>query len=85
MAQVIAESTASGSGQRPFYEFLESCLRHKSEIVIFEAARTIIHMPDVTTRELQPAVTVMQLFLTSSKPVMRFAAVRTLNKVCTSH
>ena len=38
-------------------------------------------MRDVTTRELTPAVTVLQLFLSSSKPVLRFAAVRTLNKV----
>ncbi len=32
-----------------------------------------------------PAVTVLQLFLSSSKPVLRFAAVRTLNKVAQSH
>ena len=37
-------------------------------------------MRDVSTRELAPAVTVLQLFLSSSKPVLRFAAVRTLNK-----
>jgi hypothetical protein len=29
VAQVIAESTAAGAGARPFYDFLESCLRHK--------------------------------------------------------
>ena len=49
-------------------------------MVIFEAARAIVGMPDVTARELAPAVTVLQLFLTSSKPVLRFAAVRSLNK-----
>ena len=32
-----------------------------------------------------PAVTVLQLFLSSSKPVLRFAAVRTLNKVAQTH
>lgn len=80
VAQVIAESTTSGSGVRPFYDFLESCLRHKAELVIFEAARAITAMPEVTMRELAPAITVLQLFLTSSKPVLRFAAVRTLNK-----
>ena len=80
VAQVIAESTTTGSGVRPFYDFLESCLRHKAELVIFEAARAITAMPDVTMRELAPAITVLQLFLTSSKPVLRFAAVRTLNK-----
>ena len=133
----------SGNEPRPFYDFLESCLRHKSgaralarlpaaalpahqatpahlfrplaaacpcthrarllvsrcvlsrapppaaphwppysaEMVIFEAARAICNMRDVSSRELTPAVTVLQLFLSSSKPVLRFAAVRTLNKV----
>ena len=36
-------------------------------------------------RELTPAVTVLQLFLSSSKPVLRFAAVRTLNRVAMTH
>ena len=81
VAQVISESTNQGAGSRPFYSWLESCLRHKGEMVIMEAARAIVNMPEVTQRELQPAVTVLQLFLTSSKPTLRFAAVRTLNKV----
>lgn len=80
--QVIADSQPGASGeQRPFYEYLESCLRHKAEMVIFEAARAICNLKDVTARELTPAITVLQLFLSSSKPVLRFAAVRTLNKV----
>ena len=83
-ARVIAESSAR-DGERPFYDFLESCLRHKSEMVIFEAARAITEMNEVTTRELTPAITVLQLFLSSSKPVLRFAAVRTLNKVAMTH
>ena len=81
VAQVIQESQPGANGeQRPFYDFLESCLRHKAEMVIFEAARAICNMRDVTARELSPAITVLQLFLSSSKPVLRFAAVRTLNK-----
>eukprot|EP00217_Crustomastix_stigmatica_P014394 CAMPEP_0183795972 /NCGR_PEP_ID=MMETSP0803_2-20130417/6653_1 /TAXON_ID=195967 /ORGANISM="Crustomastix stigmata, Strain CCMP3273" /LENGTH=902 /DNA_ID=CAMNT_0026040537 /DNA_START=42 /DNA_END=2746 /DNA_ORIENTATION=- len=85
VSQVIAESAAPATGERPFYDFLESCLRHKSEMVIFEAARAIASLNDVTTRELTPAITVLQLFLSSSKPVLRFAAVRTLNKVAMTH
>ncbi|KAL6759224.1 adaptin N terminal region-domain-containing protein [Haematococcus lacustris] len=82
VAQVIQDSQpGSGSEVRPFYDFLESCLRHKAEMVIFEAARAICNLRDVSTRELTPAITVLQLFLSSSKPVLRFAAVRTLNKV----
>ena len=85
VSQVIQESTSANNGERPFYDFLEGCLRHKAEMVIFEAARAIANMNDVSTRELTPAITVLQLFLSSSKPVLRFAAVRTLNKVAMTH
>lgn len=63
------------------YEFIESCLRHKSEMVIYEAAHAIVNMKHTTAKELAPAVSVLQLFCGSSKPTLRFAAVRTLNKV----
>ena len=53
--------------------------------VIFEAARAIANLRDVTSRELAPAVTVLQLFLTGSKPVLRFAAVRSLNAIAQSN
>ncbi|XP_024367632.1 coatomer subunit gamma-2 [Physcomitrium patens] len=85
-SQVISESGPnSQTGDRPFYDFLESCLRHKTDMVIFEAARAITELSGVTARELTPAITVLQLFLSSSKPVLRFAAVRTLNKVAQTH
>lgn len=86
VAEVIKDSQPGPNGeQRPFYDFLESCLRHKAEMVIFEAARAICGLRDVSLRELTPAITVLQLFLSSSKPVLRFAAVRTLNKVAMTH
>ncbi|PWA74240.1 coatomer/calthrin adaptor appendage, C-terminal subdomain-containing protein [Artemisia annua] len=85
-SQVIRESSMNGqTGDRPFYDYLEGCLRHKAEMVIFEAARAITELSGVTSRELTPAITVLQLFLSSSKPVLRFAAVRTLNKVAMTH
>ncbi|KAL6986883.1 hypothetical protein U1Q18_040971 [Sarracenia purpurea var. burkii] len=85
-SQVIRESGVNTqTGDRPFYDYLEGCLRHKAEMVIFEAARAITELSGVTTRELTPAITVLQLFLSSSKPVLRFAAVRTLNKVAMTH
>ena len=71
-----------GSGNdRPFFDFLESSLRNKSDVVVLEAARAIVGLSDVTSRELTPAITVLQMFLSSPKPVLRFAAIRTLNKV----
>merc|ERR1711962_373227 len=65
----------------PLYDFLESCLRHKSELVIYEAARAIVNLKNVKSKDLQPAVSVLQLFLSSPRLTLRFAAVRTLNKV----
>ncbi|MBA0862747.1 hypothetical protein Goshw_012341, partial [Gossypium schwendimanii] len=85
-SQVIRESASNTqTGDRPFYDFLEGCLRHKAEMVIFEAARAITELNGVTSRELTPAITVLQLFLSSTKPVLRFAAIRTLNKVAMTH
>ncbi|XP_047320130.1 coatomer subunit gamma-2-like [Impatiens glandulifera] len=84
-SQVIRESSNNQTTDRPFYDYLEGCLRHKAEMVIFEAARAITELNGVTSRELTPAITVLQLFLSSSKPVLRFAAVRTLNKVAMTH
>jgi hypothetical protein len=75
---VMADSPTQ---DRSYYEFLESCLRHRSEMVIFEAARAICQLPGVSQRDLTPAITVLQLFLSSPKPTLRFAAVRALNRV----
>ena len=73
VAQVISESGTRQPGESgSFYDFLESCLRHKNDMVTVEAARAICNMKDVTTRELTPAVTVLQLMLSSSKPVIRY-------------
>jgi coatomer protein complex subunit gamma len=49
-------------------------------MVIYEAAHAIVNMKRTTSRELAPAVSVLQLFCSSQKPTLRFAAVRTLNK-----
>ncbi|KAK3920493.1 Coatomer subunit gamma-2 [Frankliniella fusca] len=65
--------------------FIESCLRHKTELVIYEAAHAMVNLRRTTARELAPAVSVLQLFCSTSKPPLRFAAVRTLNQVAMSH
>ena len=75
----------SATNARSAYEFLESCLRHKNEMVIYEAARAICRLPGVAPRDIAPAITVLQLFLCSPKPALRFAAVRTLNEVAIKH
>jgi coatomer subunit gamma len=67
------------------YQFLEASLRHKSELVVYEAARAICNLPSIEPQDLSPAVSVLQLFLSSPKPTVRFAAMKTLAAVANTH
>jgi coatomer protein complex subunit gamma len=67
------------------YQFIESCLKHKNEMVIFEAAKAMCKLPGADKDDLNPAITVLQLFLSSPKPSLRFAAMRTLSEVAVMH
>ncbi|KAJ1924926.1 coatomer subunit gamma, partial [Linderina pennispora] len=58
---------------------LEEWVRHRSDMVSLEAARAICHLRNVTSKQLTPAVNALQLFLSSPKATVRFAAIRTLN------
>ncbi|CAB4485224.1 uncharacterized protein OCT59_003972 [Rhizophagus irregularis] len=77
-AKILDEDPNS---RQQMYDLLEVWLRHKSDIVNFEAAKAICNIKDVTSKELYPAVNVLQLFLSSPKSTLRFAAIRTLNKL----
>jgi coatomer protein complex subunit gamma len=85
--KLLEEEDSSGGGLSgsPLFDFIESCLRHKSEMVIFEAAHAIVNLRRTTSVELAPAISVLQLLCSSPKPTMRFAAVRTLDKVGLCH
>ena len=39
-----------GDSSSPYFDFVESCLRHKSEMVIYEAAHAIVNMKKTTSR-----------------------------------
>ncbi|KAJ3721911.1 coatomer subunit gamma [Lentinula raphanica] len=71
--------------QRQMLEFLEGWLRHKSDMVNFEAARAICEMKYVTPQQLTKPIAVLQLFLSSPKPVLKFAATRTLASLALIH
>ncbi|OAD06406.1 hypothetical protein MUCCIDRAFT_72417 [Mucor lusitanicus CBS 277.49] len=70
----------AGSTQRIFM-ILEGFLRHKSEMVVLEAARAICNIPNIPAKAIVPAIATLQVFLSSPKPTLRFAAIRTLNSV----
>jgi len=66
-------------------DLLEGFLRHKSDMVSLEAARAICNLDGVDSKELHPAVSALQLFLSSSKASLRFSAIRTLNMLAIKH
>jgi coatomer protein complex subunit gamma len=65
--------------KKPMMQLLDNWLRHKSEMVNFEAAKAICDMRDVSDAEVTQAVHVLQLFLTSPRAVTKFAALRILH------
>ncbi|KAF6754279.1 coatomer subunit gamma [Ephemerocybe angulata] len=70
-AKVIEEDP---NVQRQMIELLEGWLRHKSDMVNYEAARAICELKAF-----------LQLFLSSPKPVLKFAATRTLAALALNH
>jgi coatomer protein complex subunit gamma len=65
--------------RRPMMQLLDGWLRHKSEMVSFEAAKAVCDMRDPADAEVAQAVSVLQLFLTSPRAVTKFTALRILH------
>jgi coatomer protein complex subunit gamma len=62
-------------------DLLKTYLNHRYEMVVFEAAKSLCSIPNIPQREIANAVSALQLFLVSQKPILRFAAIRVLNKL----
>lgn len=82
-AAKLAEEDQTDASE-PYVEFIESCLRHKSEIVVYEAAHAIVNLRK-SARDLAQAVSVLQIFCGSSKATLRLAGARTLAKLTAKH
>ena len=67
------------------YAFLVSCLRHRADMVTFEAARAICNLPSLEPQDLAPAIGSLQAALSSPQPAMRFATMKTLAAVAGTH
>lgn len=77
IANVIREEPSS---KEQFLVYLESWLRHKSDIVNIEAAKTILSIDGLTDAEAANTIQILQVFLSSPRSVTKFAAIRLLNK-----
>lgn len=83
--EILQESGETKIKDNRLFHYIENCLTSKSELVVYEAARAICNMEGLSESDLKPAVAVLQVLLGSTRPTLRFAAVRTLNKVATEH
>lgn len=79
------DSDPFGSVQKQMFDLLEGWLRHKSDMVNYEAARAICEIRNVTSQQLTRAVAQLQIFLSSPKPTLKFAALRTLSALALTH
>jgi len=78
------------SVEKMLMSYLDSCLRNKNEMVTYEAARALCSLAVVDDAaggqtvlgyDISHVTTVLQIFLTSPKPVIRFGAIRMLNRL----
>ena len=65
--------------------FLESCLKHRDEMIVYEAARAICRLPRAEAQDLNPAIAALRLFMSSPRPTVRHASVRTIAAVANHH
>ncbi|KAF1814479.1 putative coatomer subunit gamma [Eremomyces bilateralis CBS 781.70] len=66
--------------RKEMMRLLDAWLRHKSEMVNFEAAKAICDVRDITDAEISQAIHTLQLFLTAPRAVTKFAAIRILHR-----
>lgn len=81
LRQIAALLSQQPNPDRELLKFMHDSLHNKNFMVIYEAARCLCAMPNISAGQLQPAITVLQEFLTSPVPAQKFAAVRTLSEV----
>lgn len=60
-----------------YFDYIKNHLNNRSEMVEYEAANALVNMKPVSNS----AVVHLKMFLGSSKPALRFAAVRSLNRL----
>eukprot|EP00698_Gefionella_okellyi_P018473 TRINITY_DN5535_c0_g1_i1.p1 TRINITY_DN5535_c0_g1~~TRINITY_DN5535_c0_g1_i1.p1 ORF type:complete len:870 (+),score=251.30 TRINITY_DN5535_c0_g1_i1:62-2671(+) len=84
-ANALKEGVAPESA-KALQSYLVNCLdKPHADMVMLEAARAVCTLPGFTPQNVGGAISVLQLLLSSHKPTLRFAAVRTLSQVANAH
>lgn len=77
LIRLAAKLVESDQSDTVSYEFIKSCLHHRSEMVSYEAANAIVNLKH-SANDLTSAVSILQLFCVSPKVSLKFAGCRTL-------
>jgi|Transcript_66883 coatomer protein complex subunit gamma len=89
-AAQILTSERDPAVEKTLMQFLDMCLRNKNEMVTYEAARALCQLAAQDTEgsgqtvlgyDISHVTTNLQIFLTSPKPVIRFGAIKMLNRL----
>ncbi|XP_059046235.1 coatomer subunit gamma-like [Achroia grisella] len=81
-AAKLADEDSTGASN-VFIDFIHSCLRRKNDIIVYESARALVNLK--STNGVGEALLALQIFCGSSKPILRFAGVRTLANLTTKY
>lgn len=83
VAQLVEDDESEAS--QPYIRFIQTCLGHKSEMILYEAAHAILNLKKTPRDLASSAVSVLQLFCGSSKACLRLAGVRALARLTVKH
>lgn len=62
-------------------EYLLKQVHQSNEIVVFEACKALMELPNLSNKDLAPALTTLMIFLLSSSSVVKFGALKIINKL----
>ncbi|KAG5362429.1 Coatomer subunit gamma [Yarrowia sp. C11] len=80
LIRFIAKAANDGAHRQQLVALLERYLGHKSDMVALEAAKAVLTLRDVNSKEASTAIESLRPFLVSPRTIARFAAIRILNR-----
>ena len=79
--ETMLRMSLDSSIEHVLLEYLEGCLHRSQDMIVLEAAKAMCEIRTATPKDIASALTVLQLFLASTRSCVKFAAIKALNKV----
>lgn len=65
-------------------DYLFKQVHSSNEIIVFEACKTLMELPNLSNKELSPTLSTLMIFLLSASSVVKFGALKIINKFITN-